>query len=420
MTVTWHRLLAVLFAAAFLPAWAALSNQASAQNPPTRVILIIGDGAGASYWTAAAFASDHLAVEQFPVAGLVDTRASSDKVTDSAAAGTALSSGVRTYNGAIGMDPDSNAVTTVLEVAQGRGMATGLVATSSITHATPASFASHVPNRYMEFEIARQLAFSEVNVLLAGGRRFFHPDVRPDSLDLLSRVKDRYPYVETGDELATLQTDGLTGLVGLFAFGDMPAAAERVPSLPAMTRAALDVLNHDPEGFFLMVEGSQPDWRGHDRDPLVAIEAEMLDLDRAVGVALEYQSKHPETLIVVTADHETGGLAIQQMGSRRVLTGAAATADSTVARLAEARRLVEGELGEMADSIATNLVKLSALLRGRARAIEDSPTLVARYTTGSHTAQMVPLFASGPGSEVFGGIKMNWRIGELLKAAVNR
>jgi alkaline phosphatase len=420
MRVSRFRLSAVLMFWGVLVSCTMITPQASAQAPPTRLILIIADGAGASYWTAAAFASEHLAVERFPVSGLVDTRASNDKVTDSAAAGTALSSGVRTFNGAIGIDPDSNAVTTVLEVAKSRGLATGLVATSSITHATPASFATHVPDRYMEFEIARQIVGAEVDVILAGGRRFFDPLVRPDSIDLLSIIKERYPYVETDAELAMLRTDDLTDLAGLFADGDMPPAPERVPSLPAMTRSALEVLDHDPEGFFLMVEGSQPDWRGHDRDPLPAIEAEMLDLDRAVGVALEYQEKNPETLIVVTADHETGGLAIQQMGSRRVLTLAAATVDSTVARLAEARRLVEGELSEMTDSIAGNLVEISALLRRRARTIEDSSTLVARYTTGSHTAQMVPLFASGPGAEVFGGLKENWRIGELLKAAVRR
>jgi alkaline phosphatase len=122
-------------------------TMASAQDAPTRVILLIADGAGTSYWTAAAFAADDLAVKQFPVMGLVETRSSDSKVTDSAAAATAYAAGVSTYNGAIAVDPDTNSVTTVLEVAQSRGMATGLVATSSITHATPAAFAAHVADR---------------------------------------------------------------------------------------------------------------------------------------------------------------------------------------------------------------------------------------------------------------------------------
>jgi alkaline phosphatase len=169
-----------------------------------------------------------------------------------------------------------------------------------------------------------------------------------------------------------------------------------------------------------MVEGSQPDWRAHDNDPLSAIVAEMLDLDRAIGVALEYQSSHPETLIVVTADHETGGLAIQQTGSRRLLTRAAATADSTVAQLAEAISIADRELATLADSASWYMGRVSTLLRRQARLLDDSSTLVARYTTGGHTAQMVPLFASGPGAEQFGGMKDNWEVGELLKAAVRR
>ena len=420
MSVTRLRSVVVLLAGAVLISCGTLSEQANAQEPPTRVILIIGDGAGASYWTAAAYATDRLAVEQFPVMGLVDTRSSDNKITDSAAAGTAYSAGVRTFNGAIGVDPDSNSVTTVLEAAQSRGLATGLVATSSITHATPAAFASHVPDRDMAWEIARQIAYADVDVILAGGRRFFDPTRRPDSLDLHSYVADRYSYIETAAELANPQTDERHKLFGLFAEEHMPAEPQRSPTLPQMTRAALEVLDHDPDGFFLMVEGSQPDWRGHDKEPLSAIVAEMLDLDKAVGVALEYQSRHPETLIVVTADHETGGLAIQQAGTRRLLTRAAADADSTATQLDGISSLGDAELAMLADSATWYMARLSSLMRRQAREIVDSSALVARYATGSHTAQMVPLFASGPGSEQFGGIKDNHVIGQLLMAIVRR
>jgi alkaline phosphatase len=187
-----------------------------------------------------------------------------------------------------------------------------------------------------------------------------------------------------------------------------------------MTRAALQVLDHDPDGFFLMVEGSQPDWRGHDNDPLAAITAEMLDLDQAVGVALEYQARNPETLIVVTADHETGGLAVQQAGARRLLTRVATAADSTLSQLGVARGAMDRELTAMADSASWYLGRLSILLRDRAELLGDSSVLVARYTTGNHTADMVPLFASGPGAERFGGIKENWQVGQLLMDAVGR
>jgi alkaline phosphatase len=352
------------------------SNPVQAQESPTRVILFIGDGAGTAHWTGAAFAADDLAVKQFPVMGLVDTRASNSKITDSAAAATAYSAGVRTYNGAIGVDPDTNLVTTVLEIARERGMATGLVATSSITHATPAAFVAHVPRRSMEWEIARQIVAADVNVILGGGRRFFDPARRPDWLDLLSDITANYAYVETEAELRATDTSEATKLFGLFAVEAMPPAPSRSPTLPSMTEAALEVLDNDPDGFFLMVEGSQPDWRAHDNDSLEAVVAEMLDLDRAIGVALEYRRLHPETLIVVTADHETGGLAVQMAGQSDMTT--------------------------------------------HAPHVGDASDLVARYTTGSHTAEMVPLFATGPGAERFGGINDNAEIGALLMEAVRR
>ncbi|NIN13434.1 MAG: alkaline phosphatase [Gemmatimonadales bacterium] len=333
------------------------------QDDPRRVILFIGDGVGVGYWTAAAFARDRLAVKQFPVVGLVDVRSSSGRVPDSAASATSYATGVETYNGAVGVGRDSTAVDTVLEVAAERDMATGLVATSRITHATPASFAAHVPNRQLEWEIARQMANHDVTVMLGGGRAAFDGQIRPDSVDLLVSIKERYTYVETPEELQALNMRNVKALFGLFAPSHLPAAPARVPTLPQMTEAALAVLDEDPDGFFLMVEASQPDWRGHGNEPLPAITAEMLDFDRAIGEAVEYQRDHPETLIVVVGDHETGGLALQY--------------DST------------GTLG-------------------------------AAYTTGSHTATMVPLFAKGPGAEQFGGILSNARVGELLMEAVRR
>ncbi len=367
------------FCSIFILALATLAASCADAAPPTRVILFIGDGAGTSYWTAASLATDSLAVKQFPVVGLVDTQSSDSKITDSAAAATAYASGIRTYNGALGVDPDTNAVLTVLEVAQQRGMATGLVATSSLTHATPAAFASHVSNRQKHWEIARQLAEAGVDVLLGGGRRYFEATSRTDGLDLLAAMAAEGAVLITQDEFQDLDTDSVSTLIGLFASDHMPDVYSRVPSLPEMTSRALEVLDKDPDGFFLMVEGSQPDWWGHDNATLDSVTAEMLDLDRAIGVALEYQRRHPSTLIVATADHETGGLALQFAKPQPSHDGSAATADTAAA-----------------------------------------PELVAGYTTGSHTASMVPLFASGPGAERFGGVNDNWIIGRLLLEAVRQ
>lgn len=368
----------LLLLGAVVTLWAAPTARAQA-NAPLRIILFIGDGVGAAYWTAARFAADKLAVQQLPVVGLVDVRPSNSKVTDSAASATAYAAGVKTFNGAIGVAADSTPVETVLEAAARRGMATGLVATSRITHATPAAFAAHVPSRGMEIEIARQMIEDhEITVMLGGGRAYFDGARRPDKLDLLGRVKRRAAYLETAAELRSLDADTVNALFGLFTPSHMPQAVApqvdlahaehgtqpdthfvelREPTLPEMTRAAIDVLDRDPEGFFLMVEASQPDWRGHENRELGFIVGEMLDFDQAIAEALSYRERHPETLILVVADHETGGMALET---------------------------------------------------------DSAGALVARYTTTTHTATMVPLFAAGPGARDFGGIIENFRVGQLL------
>lgn len=329
----------------------------AANAAPTRIILFLGDGVGTAYWSALKFARENTAIEEFPVVGLVDTRSSSHRVTDSAAGATVYATGVRTYNGAIGVGPDSLPLRTVVEVAEERGMATGLIATSTITHATPASFGAHVVSRQQEPEIARQLARQGIDVLLGGGRKFFDGTAEGAS-DLLTELRRNYVYVDDATSLRALAFDTVSALLGLFAEGGLSrATAGRNPSLPEMTRAALEVVGRNPHGFFLLVEASQPDWRGHENAPLEEVVAEMLDYDAAVRVALEYQARHPETLIVLTADHETGGLALQQ------------TRDGD---------------------------------------------LTAMYSTTDHTGSMIPLFAKGPGAERFGGVKENYRIGQLL------
>jgi alkaline phosphatase len=347
------------------------SGPAPSSTTPNRVVLMIGDGVGAAYWTAARFSSrSPLAVERLTTMGLVDTRSTDSWITDSAAGATAYATGVRTFNGAIGVGPDSLPDATVLEVARDRGWATGVVATSSVTHATPASFVAHVPSRSEEFAIASDLMDSRVDVFLGGGIRFFDPSTRPDGADLLGRVRADYTFVRSAAEFSGLgDLRGTTRLAGLFGENEMPPASERTPSLPEMTRAALAVLDQDPEGFFMMVEGSQPDWQGHANAPIEAVVAEVLDFDRAIAVVLDYVDTHPGTLVVVVADHETGGLAIE------------ATPDSM-------------------------------------RVAGEPPAPWADYTTGSHTGQMVPLFAHGAGAADFGGIKDNDRVGQLLMALV--
>jgi len=332
---------------------------ASGTQRPAHIILLLADGAGAAHWTSALLSTDSLHTAALPVGGMVDTRADPQLITDSAASATAFACGIQTSNGTISMDREGRPVPTVLERAEERGMATGLVATSNLTHATPAAFAAHRPRRSMLEEIAEDMARQPIEVLLGGGIGHFDGTRRRDGRDLLAEYgwREQGVVVTEPEAFEALDLSEVGRLAGLFARNHMPAAPERRPTLAAMTRSALEVLDRDPEGFFLMVEGSQPDWRSHDRRPLGELVAEMLDFDEAVGVALAYQQRRPGTLVVVTGDHETAGLSIHP----------------------------DGEGG-----------------------------IEARYGSRSHTPALVPLFAGGPGSEAFGGLKPNWRIGRLL------
>ncbi len=325
---------------------------------PFSVVVLIGDGTGLTYWSALDVYSDQpLAIESFPVVGLVDTESSNSKITDSAASATAFSAGVRTYNGAVGVGPDTTAVTTVVEIAESLGWATGLVATSRITHATPASFIAHVPSRQMYDEIAVQMATSGVEVMLGGGTDYFDPAVRQDGRDLIDVLGQRGAYVASARAFRSLDLDTVSTLTGLFGRRDMAAAPTRSPSLPEMTEAALGILGRDPDGFFLMVEASQIDWRGHENARLPDLLAEIQDFDRTLQRALAYQERHPNTLLLVLADHSTGGLSIAP------------------------------------DSLGV---------------------LDAFYTTEGHTAELTPMFARGPGAQAFGGVMDNDRVGRIL------
>jgi alkaline phosphatase len=393
-----------------------LASSASAQK---RVIVFIGDGVGVSYWTAARFASESLAVSRFKVMGLVDTRSASSPITESAAGATAYAIGLRTFNGAVGVGPDSQPRETVLEAAKKLGMATGIVATSSVTDATPAAFVAHVPSRALQFEIAKQMTTLAPDVILGGGTRWFAPTVRPDREDLLAQLRATHTVVTDTAAFHGVRDTSTSKMVGLFAAGDMAAAPVRTPTLPAMTRKAINILSRDPDGFFLMVEGSQPDWRGHNNQPLGTVVAEMLDFDAAIGEALAYQRRVPDVLILVVSDHETGGLAIETARDSAVLTGAANALNEAVRHMARVVGLLSKQAADSVDSATVDMQIAAARMQNTARTAR-SERLSADYTTGGHTAQMVPLFASGPGAESFAGMIDNYRVGQLLLEIVRR
>lgn len=328
------------------------------------IIFFIGDGMGIAQITAGRIykygANGRLHVERMPVAGIVHTNSSDNLITDSAAGATALASGVKTKNGMIGMNPDSVAMTTILELAQTAGKSTGLVATSSITHATPACFASHVDYRKKEPEIADQLVQSGVDVLLGAGKSFFVPkdsaeSRREDERNLLVEAQQAgYSVVQTREALAAINSGKVLGL-----FADVSLKNERPePTLKELTEKSLELLSKNNKGFFLMVEGSQIDWGAHDNDQEYTVR-EMLSFDEAVEAGIQFAMKDKHTLVVVTADHETGGMTIEG-GS---FTG--------------------GELK-------------------------------TDWTTGGHTGVPVPIFAFGPNAAKFSGVYDNTAIPQIF------
>jgi len=345
-------------------------------------ILFIGDGMGPVQIMVAreARAGEPLAMEKMPFSGLATTHSADQPVTDSAAAATALATGHKTNNGMISVAPDGRRLLTILEACQAMYKSTGIVTTDAPHGATPAAFASHVKNRGASSEIALQLARSRLSVMLGFSRDWFLPESaggkRTDGRNLISDLRRAgYDVVFTKEALSSTKNKLLIGL-----FDDGP----RAPALADMVTAALDRLRTDPDGFFLIAEAARIDWKCHDHDLPGALR-DVWELDRAVAAALDFAREHPHTLVVVTADHETGGLMVEDSERLRQL----------------GRK--EGEAREAA---------IAALLSKRAG---------LRWGAKGHTATPVRVFAFGPGAERFAGEMDNTdipkRIAEILGLA---
>ena len=328
---------------------------------PKNIILMIGDGMGVAQIYAGLTANHgHLNLEQFPVVGFHKNQASNSFVTDSAAGATALSCGVKTYNGAIGVGPDGEPLPTILEIAEEKGLATGMVATCSITHATPASFIAHQASRSQDEDIAMDFLATDIDVFIGGGRKFFAN--RADGVNLIDSLEVRnYQIANSIQEVQQIKS----GKLAAFLADEQQSrfSEGRGDELVRSTEVALNLLKTNKKGMFLMIEGSQIDWGGHSNNTQYIVE-EMMDFDNAIGKALEFAKADGNTLVIITADHETGGFTINK-GSTE--TG-----------------MVEG-----------------------------------KFTTGSHTGVMIPVFAYGPGSEAFAGIYENNEIFHKMLKAYN-
>lgn len=271
------------------------------------VILMIGDGMGIpQIYHAMTAVADNLNIERSTNTAIVVTRSANDDVTDSAAAGTAIATGTKTNNGSIGVDANGKPLKSILKIAEENGLSTGVVATSDITHATPASFIANVANRGQASEIAAQFISSGVDVFIGGGYDTFAK--RKDGKNLVDSLKaHNYQVITSPEEVASAKGVKVAGL--LYPEHAPKMIDGRGDMLSTSTAKAIEILSQNDKGFFLMVEGSQIDWGGHDNN-IDYIHTELLDFDKAVGVAIDYAEKNPKTLVIVVADHETGGLTL--------------------------------------------------------------------------------------------------------------
>jgi len=301
-----------------------------ADQPIKNVIFMIGDGTGIAQLYSGQLqevgSNGYLHAQRLPITGIIKTHAEDNLITDSASGATAYSCGIKTNNGVIAQDSDGNECVTLMELAQQAGMKTGLVATSGVTHATPASFATHIDSRNKYSEIAEQMVESEVDVILGGGLEYFIPSDsagsnREDQLNVLSSLRDQ-GYSVVLDRQAMIEEDS-EQIIGLFSPSGMPSE-NRVPSLAEMTNKAVESLSSNENGFFLMVEGSQIDWGGHANETPYVVR-EVKDFDDAIGVVLTFAQENPGTLVIITADHETGGMTINGVNRENTMVDIAWT-----------------------------------------------------------------------------------------------
>jgi len=337
-----------------------LSNTLLAEGRPKNVIFMIGDGMGLAQMYAGMVSNgNHLALERCKYIGISKTYSASHFTTDSGAGGTALACGVKTKNGMIGMNADSVAIQSVLELADKNNLSTGIVVACAVTHATPASYIAHQVNRNMYDEIATDFLKTDIDVFIGGGRQYF--EQRADNRNLTSELKAKnYKVAYTLEDVKSVKSGKLAGLL----YEDQnPPMPERGKMLPEATMAAIDILDNNKKGFFLMIEGSQIDWASHDNNA-DQVTKEMLDFNETIARVLDYAEKHGNTLVVITADHETGGLSFPKGNIK-------------------------------------------------------SRTFDAAFSTKNHTGIPVPVYSFGPGAELFSGFMENTamknKIAGLLK-----
>jgi len=331
----------------------ASTAQTSVSTP--NIILMIGDGMGLSQISALYVDTGYTNFNRMSITGLVRTTPARHKITDSAAGATAFSTGVKSYNNAIGVDHDTIPVPTIMETLKAIGYTCGIVVTSSVTHATPAAFYAHVAHRDQEEAIAMQLADSGLDFIAGGGTDFM--EKRKDQLNMMDSLTVRGYTVHREPEYSD-SSDGKRQAHLLAPKGMERYSKGRGDFLSLYTEKALKYLEARKQPFILLIEGSQIDWAGHANKVDYLLE-ELWDFNNAVGKAIDFVVNQPNTILVITADHETGGFSVLPSS-------------------------------------------------------KDYSKIKYEFASKEHSATLVPLFAHGFGAEQFSGIMENTAVYDRL------
>ncbi|GHG08477.1 alkaline phosphatase [Thalassotalea marina] len=447
------KLLTAIAVTSLVAGCVATSESANVKPEPKikNVIMIVSDGMGPAYTSGYRYYADNPATPEIEstifdqhLVGMASTYPArvSGYVTDSAASATALASGIKSYNSAIGVDEHKQPVESVLQRAKSKGMRTGVVVTSQVNHATPASYITHNESRRNYNAIADSYVDNGINVdvLLGGGWQYFIRDDR----NLVNEFKQAgFHYVDNYQALSTSPSD--KPLLGLFADVGLPPALDDSNSnrLLTMTKSALKHLEN-PEGFFMLIEASQVDWAGHGNDINSAM-AEMADLSSTMKFLAQYVKQNPDTQVILTADHSTGGLTIAANGEYKWEPSLIRSMTESTASIAKyfseneitrervkakfsAAEVSDKELQQLisAKEKAKNDLAAYQALPDAERAKKRKPNMQntinralnkfidgktnTGWTTSGHTADDVQVFAIGQASDNFSGLIDNTEI----------
>ncbi len=434
-------------------------GDAKAQSPKN-IVIIFADGVAATQWDFGRYTSSVLRRKPFVTTdlfrdkgiGLLVSSPHGVYVTDSAASGSAMATGFKVENGVLSMTPDGKSVRTVMQAAKAKGKRIGLVSTAAIYDATPAAFSVNAKSRRDSQELVDKYLELEPDVLLGGGADFFLPEgvsggKRRDGKDIVAAFRSKGWQVVTNT--ADLKTASGSRLIGLFADKDMDFDIERdpvkEPTMAEMATGALKALSQaSPNGFVLLVENENTDTAGHANDAAALMRA-LWATDDAVKVALDFQRDSPDTLVIVTGDHETGGLSptsalkdLSSLSSRNnVVVGDAQIkmlAPITMSLTTAAKKLGREPTAEALDAMVAKhfpgfkldvdlrdlIINHRPLERNHANGVPNVlGRMVARQTgiywgTGGHTSEPVLVGAVGPGSDLLRGYQDNTDFGKNL------